>query len=69
MKRVTVLLGILFFIAVSPSSYAEDKDTQMGHMDHQKLMQSTGDERISLGLPPKMKQHQLSNMRSHLAAL
>lgn len=69
MKRVTVLLGILFFIVVSPSSYAEDKDTQMGHMDHQKLMQSTGDERISLGLSPKMKQHQLSNMRSHLAAL
>ncbi|PCH83955.1 MAG: cytochrome C [Piscirickettsiaceae bacterium] len=42
-------------------------------MDH-KMMHSTemanfSDTRISLNLPPMMKQHQLSNMRGHLDAI
>ena len=38
-------------------------------MEHHNLMQSMNDGRISLGLSPEMKQHQLSNMRSHVEAL
>jgi len=30
---------------------------------------ATGDKRISLALSPEMKQHQLSNMRSHVEAV
>ena len=33
------------------------------------IMHASGDNRISLGLSPVMKQHQLVNMRSHLEAV
>ncbi|GAV19073.1 hypothetical protein MMIC_P0001 [Mariprofundus micogutta] len=33
------------------------------------MMNQTGDSRISLGLGPEQKQHQLANMRSHLKAV
>ncbi len=40
---------------------------EMGHeMKHDGAMQ---DSRISLNLPPMMKQHQLSNMRNHVDAV
>jgi cytochrome c556 len=38
-------------------------------MKHQHGHQMINDERISLNLPPKMKQHQLANMRAHLKAV
>lgn len=49
-------------------SYAEQQQHEMTHHQHQQ-MSATVDERISLGLPPLMKQHQLANMRSHLEAI
>lgn len=39
-----------------------------GHMMHQN-MSGDIDKRISLGLAPQQKQHQLANMRSHLVAV
>ena len=67
-KGVT-FFGILFFVGMVLISNAEDKDSPMGEMTHHKMMHSMNDERISLGLSPEMKQHQLSNMRSHVEAV
>jgi len=38
------------------------------HMMHQSMSEAS-DKRISLGLEPQQKQHQLANMRSHLEAV
>lgn len=50
----------------------EQHQQQMQHQ-HQKGMQKHGgmmqDDRVSLGLPEGMKQHQLANMRAHLDAV
>jgi hypothetical protein len=54
---------------VSFNSFAENKDQTMEHMMHHDKMPSIVDGRISLGLSPAMKQHQLSNMRSHVEAV
>ena len=40
----------------------------MGHMMHHQT-QTIDDPRTSLGLSPDMKQHQLTNMRSHVEAV
>jgi len=68
-KRGIIVLGILSFAGINLISYAEDSDNQMERMPHHDMMQSTNDGRISLGLSPEMKQHQLSNMRSHVEAV
>jgi len=58
----------------SPSAQAEDEapTTHPGmgsaHMMHQSSV-GASDKRISLGLAPQQKQHQLANMRSHLEAV
>jgi hypothetical protein len=57
---------MLLFVGTTQISYADDNDSEMMH---HKMMHSADDGRISLGLSPEMKQHQLSNMRSHLEAL
>ena len=69
MKRITMFVGILLFAGITFNSFAEDKDDTMGHMMHHNKMHSINDDRISLGLSPAMKQHQLSNMRSHVEAV
>lgn len=55
-----VVIALLVFFSIGSSVAAEM------HMHHGGAM---SDERISLGLPPPMKQHQMSNMRSHLEAV
>ncbi|MBL1142008.1 MAG: cytochrome c [Proteobacteria bacterium] len=50
-------------------SYAEEKKSSAEEMIHHHMKHSINDGRISLGLSPEMKQHQLSNMRSHLKAV
>ena len=69
MKRITMSIGILIFAGMTLNSFAGDEDHAMEQMRHHHRMQSTNDERISLGLSPAMKQHQLSNMRSHVEAV
>ena len=74
MNRQYVLLTkifftLLFLTGVTPVSYADDNQTHTGQMLHHNMEHSVIDGRISLGLSPQMKQHQLSNMRSHLEAI
>jgi hypothetical protein len=64
MKRIILLLGILLFAGLAFNSFAEEEGSKTEHMMH-----SANDDRISLGLSPAMKQHQLSNMRSHVKAV
>jgi hypothetical protein len=69
MKKSIMFAGILLFAGMTFNSFAEDKDHTMEQMRRHHRMQSLNDERISLGLSPAMKQHQLSNMRSHVEAV
>jgi len=78
MKHWIMLVCISLAAGAMPAQ-AEDAN-QSGHsaMPEAHMMHTTGmhpassgtaDERISLGLSPMQKQHQLSNMRSHLKAV
>ena len=69
MKKLIIFAGMLLFSGITFNSFAHDKDHSMEQMRHQHRMQSTSDERVSLGLSPAMKQHQLANMRSHVEAV
>jgi hypothetical protein len=65
MKKTVMLICILCFIGLTVNSYSENTPLTGSHgMRHK--MHSTQDERISLGLSPTMKQHQLANMRNHV---
>lgn len=68
-RQVSILAVLLFYIGMSQISYADDENGSMGEMMHHNMKHSNNDGRISLGLSPEMKQHQLSNMRSHLEAV
>jgi len=68
-KQVLKLSVMLFIFGMAMFSHAEDKKGEEEEMMHHHMRHSISDERISLGLSPKMKQHQLSNMRSHLEAV
>lgn len=67
MKKVSTLFAILLCSHITMSQSFADEGMPMDHqaMHHQHTM----DDRISLNLSPEMKQHQLSNMRSHLEAI
>ena len=64
MKKVSVLFAILFcgYMAISRSVAADGVSMDHHAMHRQHIM----DDRIPLGLPPEMKQHQLSNIPEHL---
>ena len=73
MKTVALLLGLLLLNASAMSSFAAGSG-DMEPMMHQHNMQHGNahdvmDSRTSLNLSPEMKQHQLSNMRSHVEAV
>jgi hypothetical protein len=71
-KRISILSGILIFSGAIYFTFAEGKEHDDKSMKHHEMMHhnhQTNDERISLNMPPQMKQHQLANMRSHLAAV
>jgi len=68
-KKITILIGILSFLGVTPISFADGHDDAGGHMERHKMMPHGSDQRISLGLSPKMRLHQLANMRSHVEAV
>jgi cytochrome c556 len=65
MKKIMIIFSLLLFAGVAFNSYAKEEGSKTEHMMHQSMQ----DDRISLGLSPAMKQHQLSNMRSHVAAV
>lgn len=58
MKKILILALFL-----APVGTVAAQESMSGHMAH-----NMNDKRISLGLSPEMKQHQLSNMRAHMAA-
>ena len=68
MRKAVIIISILFFAGLTVNSSAEDKTHSMDEGSHHK-MHSVKDERISLGLSPAMKQHQLANMRNHVEAV
>ena len=76
MKKIITFLTLLFTVSILLNSCNSDQtklnkreklktnnNTNMMNMNH------TKDNRISLKLNPQMKQHQLMNMRSHVAAV
>jgi len=66
MKRILFAVAALAGMAgFNPAFAGEEK---MPMKSHQHAMQTT-DTRTSLGLSPQMKQHQLANMREHVAAI
>ena len=68
-KQAAIFPVMLFLLGAAQLSTAKDEDGSMGGMMHHNMMHSMNDGRISLGLSPEMKQHQLANMRSHLEAV
>lgn len=67
MKRV--LVGVAAFIGMTGLNVAFAASEKMQHQDHHNHVMSMMDTRMSLGLSAEMKQHQLSNMREHTAAI
>jgi len=68
MKKIAMWIPALLLVTFPLASTAADQNDAMGHMMHHQ-MQASDDQRISLGLSPEMKRHQLTNMRSHVAAI
>jgi len=68
-KPAIIIFTVLFLTGISTDSFADEHEALMAKMSHQNMQHSGHDGRISLGLSPQMKQHQLSNMRSHLEAV
>jgi len=69
MKKIPVLLSVMIFAATT--AFAQDMNSSDHMMKHSGMhaMNQSDDGRISLGLGPMQKQHQLANMRSHLKAV
>ena len=67
-KQITLMLMMIFFVGTAQISNANEENSSAGKMIHHN-MKHMNDGRISLGLSPEMKQHQLTNMRSHLEAV
>ncbi len=68
MKNLMMLISILLFTGLAINSSADNNTHSMDHGMHHK-MHSIEDGRVSLGLSPAMKQHQLANMRNHVEAV
>jgi len=67
-KQTTLILITLLFVGTAQISNASEENSSAAEMMHHN-MKNMNDGRISLGLSPKMKQHQLTNMRAHLEAV
>ncbi len=67
--RTLVLFSGLFLAGRAMVCEAADSKPAMPNHNMQHMMHSANDSRISLGLSPQRKQHQLANMRSHVKAV
>ena len=65
MKRIFIAVSAFIGIAGLNMAFAADEKMHQNHQHDMSMM----DTRISLELSPEMKQHQLSNMREHVAAI
>lgn len=68
-KQVVLFTAVMIFTGMATASHASDNDSASGEMQHHHMMHEVNDGRVSLGLSTQMKQHQLTNMRSHLEAV
>ncbi len=66
MKRILIVISAFIGIAGLNATLAADEAMNHEHQQHEMDMMDT---RISLGLSPQMKLHQLSNMRGHVEAI
>jgi hypothetical protein len=66
MKLILIAVSTLIGTASLNVAAADEDKMHMGNHHHE---MSVIDTRISLGLSPQMKQHQLSNMREHVEAI
>ncbi len=69
MTRTTAIVGAIFSAGLAISCLAADSNPAMHNHNMQHMMHDASDSRISLGLSPQRKQHQLANMRSHVRAV
>jgi len=69
MKKTLIALSVM--VMAVTTAFAHDMDMSAHKMMHSGMhaMHQADDSRISLGLDPQQKQHQLANMRSHLQAV
>lgn len=67
MKKIW--LAALVFLGMIALNTAFSSDESLNPATHHHHGMDSADRRISLDLSPEMKQHQLSNMREHLAAV
>ena len=68
MTRFIVAISVLIGMIGSNIAFADCGEMHKNMKKHPHKM-NMKDTRISLGLPARMKQHQLTNMRSHLEAI
>ncbi|MBL4608316.1 MAG: cytochrome c [Pseudomonadales bacterium] len=69
MKNTLFFLTATALLCVTQPSIGAEKVDLAKSSHHQHHGMPTEDKRISLNLPPAMKQHQLANMRNHLDAV
>lgn len=69
MKKIMMVFSLMLIAGATVNSFAEEEGSKTEHMMQHNKMHSMKDSRISLGLSSAMKQHQLSNMRSHVEAV
>jgi len=66
MKKILITVSAFIgIVSLNPALAADNKKHDANHHHEMSMM----DTRTSLKLPPEMKQHQLSNMRSHVEAV
>ncbi len=68
-ERVILLLTLFVAIGTARAGIAEENEIVSGQAPRHPAMHMMNDGRVSLDLPPRMRMHQLANMRSHLEAV
>lgn len=69
-KQIFIILTTLFLTGMTTVAMAGNKSSgSQNNMMSNNMMSASHDTRISLGLSPMMKQHQLANMRGHIEAI
>jgi len=61
------LVALISLISIVPVYAQSEEKVSANH--HMMMSDNTNDNRVSLNLPPHMKEHQLENMRSHVEAV
>jgi len=68
-KQIFIILSALLFTGMTSITLAANKSSESHDNMMSNMMSAHHDTRISLGLSPMKKQHQLANMRGHIEAV